>query len=46
MPDGVVESFQVSLNKIKPSVPNRCFNLLTKDDCRAALLDEPEPVGP
>jgi hypothetical protein len=30
--NGVAFSFQVSLNKVEPSVPNRCFNLLTKND--------------
>jgi hypothetical protein len=30
--NGVAFSFQVSLNKVEPSVPNRCFNLLTKDN--------------
>ena len=44
--EGVADSFHVSLNKVEPTVPNRCFNLLTKDDARAALLDEMEPVGP
>jgi hypothetical protein len=34
------------LNKIEPSVVNRCFNLLTKDDSRAALADEVEPSRP
>jgi hypothetical protein len=34
------------LNKIEPSVFNRCFNLLTKDDSRAALADEIEPDWP
>jgi len=34
------------LNKIEPSVVNRCFNLLTKDDSRAALADEIEPDRP
>lgn len=44
--EGVADSFHVSLNKVEPAVPNRCFNLLTKDDRRAALLDEVEPEGP
>jgi hypothetical protein len=34
------------LNKVKPAVVNRCFNLLSKNDWRAALADEIEPVGP
>jgi len=45
-PAGVTFSFQVSLNKIEPSVLNRCFNLLTKDDSRAALADKIEPDRP
>jgi len=45
-PAGVVFTFQVSLNKVEPAVVNCCFNLLSKDDCRAALADEIEPVGP
>lgn len=44
--EGVADSFHVSLNKVEPAVPNRCFNLLTKDDRRAALLDEVKPEGP
>jgi hypothetical protein len=31
-PAGVVFTFQVSLNKVEPSVVNRCFNLFSKDD--------------
>jgi hypothetical protein len=34
------------LNKVEPSVVNRCFNLLTKDNARAALADEVEPDRP
>jgi hypothetical protein len=34
------------LNKVKPSVVNRCFNLLTKDNVRSALADEVEPDRP
>lgn len=45
-PEGVAESFQVSLNKVEPPEANRCFNLLAKDDWRAALLDEVAPDGP
>lgn len=44
--EGVADSFHVILNKVEPAVPNRCFNLLTKDDRRAALLDEVKPEGP
>ena len=45
-PDGVSFSFHVILNKVEPSVPKRCFNLLTKDSDRSALADEIEPDGP
>jgi hypothetical protein len=45
-PAGVAFSFQVSEYSIEPAVPNRCFNLLSKDNCRAALADEPEHFGP
>jgi hypothetical protein len=34
------------LNKVEPSVVNRCFNLLTKDNVRFALADEVEPDRP
>jgi len=34
------------LNKIEPSVVNRCFNLLTKDNVRATLANEIEPGRP
>ena len=44
--EGVSFTFQVSLNKIEPSVPNRRFNLFTKDCVRAALADEIEPDRP
>jgi hypothetical protein len=39
-PEGVTDSFNVSLYKVEPAVANRLFNLLTKDDWRAALSDE------
>jgi hypothetical protein len=39
-------AFQIRLNKIEPSVVNRCFNLFTKDDSRAALAEEIEPDRP
>jgi hypothetical protein len=47
-PDGVTFRFQVSLNTVEPSELNCVFNLLSKDDWRAALPDEaveflPEP---
>ena len=45
-PEGVAEVFQVSLNKVEPTMASRCFNLLTKDDARSALVDEPMPCGP
>ena len=45
-PDGVTRSFQVSVNKVEPLEASRTRNLLSKDDCRAALLDEVEPRRP
>jgi len=45
-PAGVTFSLQVRLNKVEPSVVNRCFNLFTKDNWRAALADEVEPDRP
>jgi hypothetical protein len=46
IPVGVADSFQVSLNKVTPAMPNRRFNLLTKDDRRATLRDEVMECGP
>ena len=45
-PNGVVLVFQVSGNHIKPPKPSFARNLLSKDDWRDALLDEPEPFRP
>jgi hypothetical protein len=45
-PDGVVRRFQVSRNTIEPSKSIRARNLLTKDDCRAALRNELVPRRP
>jgi hypothetical protein len=45
-PDGVTRSFQVSVNKVEPSERRFARNLFSKDDRRAALLDEVEPRGP
>lgn len=45
-PEGVTRCFQVSRYKIEPFEAIRARNLLTKDDCRLALLDEVEPVRP
>jgi len=45
-PAGVAFAFQVRLNKVEPAVPNRCFNLLTKNNSRPALANEIEPDGP
>ena len=43
-PHGVLQGFQVTSHKTEPC---RCArNLLSKDDWRAALSDEPVPVGP
>jgi hypothetical protein len=43
-PEGVILSFQVRRYKIDPLESAR--NLLSKDDCRAALFDEIEPDWP
>jgi hypothetical protein len=45
-PDGVAFSLQVATNKVEPAVANRGRNLLSEQDRRAALADEPEPLGP
>jgi hypothetical protein len=45
-PDGVTFSLQVIANKVEPAVGNRAFNLLTKEDWRAALADEVMPRRP
>ena len=45
-PDGVARCFQVSLYKVEPRKAVRACNLLSKDLCRAALLDEVVDVRP
>lgn len=45
-PAGVTRSFQVSLYKVEPAEPILARNLLSKEDWRAADLDEAEPIGP
>jgi hypothetical protein len=40
-PEGVTRFFQISRNKVEPVVSIRAANLLSKDDWRAALSDEP-----
>jgi hypothetical protein len=45
-PDGVAAALQSIRHKVEPSVANRSINLLSKNDWRAALLDEPLPCGP
>jgi hypothetical protein len=45
-PEGVTQGFHVSLYKVDPSVCALSRNLLSKDDCRAALRDEPVEGGP
>jgi hypothetical protein len=45
-PCGVVFSFQVVEYKIEPPEGSSSVNLLSKDDCRAALLNERKPDGP
>src|SRR5690606_20558690 len=45
-PEGVTHGFQVSLYKVDPDVRRLARNLLSNDDCRAALADEPAEGGP
>ena len=45
-PDGVIQGFQVSLYKVDPRICVFARNLLSKEDCRAALADEFVPDGP
>ena len=45
-PVGVAHCFHVSLYKIEPWADAAARNLLSKDDCRLALLDEVEEGGP
>ena len=45
-PNGVRHGFQVSLYKVEPRLCVLARNLLSKDDCRAALVDEPMPHRP
>ena len=39
-PEGVTQGFQVSVYKVDPRIAVFARNLLSKDDCRAALFDE------
>jgi hypothetical protein len=45
-PDGVARTFQTSVYSVEPSEAVARRNLLSKDDWRAALLNETEPGGP
>ena len=45
-PAGVAQVFHVSLYKVEPSEAVTTFNLLSKDDWRAALADEMVERGP
>jgi hypothetical protein len=45
-PEGVVQSFHISLYKVDPRLDSLCRNLLSKDDWRSALGDEPVEGGP
>jgi hypothetical protein len=45
-PRGVTLRLQVNENSVEPAPANCLFNLLAKDDCRAALADETEPIRP
>lgn len=43
---GVVDGFQVIANTVEPFESSTLGNLLSKDDCRATLLDEMEERRP
>ncbi len=45
-PEGVARAFQVNAYSVEPRQSVRARNLLSKDDWRAALLDEAEPLRP
>lgn len=45
-PDGVARCFQVSVYSVEPAEAVLARNLLSKDDWRAALADEPMKLGP
>jgi hypothetical protein len=45
-PDGITQGFQVNLYKVEPRLCSLACNLLSNDDCRLALLDEPMEVWP
>jgi hypothetical protein len=45
-PNGETFRFQVMRHGVEPVIPNCSRNLLSKNDCRAALADETEPTRP
>jgi hypothetical protein len=45
-PDGISQTFQVKAYSAEPVKPGAARNLLSKDDCRAALRDEAAHFGP
>jgi hypothetical protein len=45
-PDGISQTFQVKAYSGEPVKPGAARNLLSKDDCRAALLDKSAHFGP
>lgn len=45
-PEGVTHGFHVSVYKVDPRLDSLACNLLSKDDCRLALLDEPGKSWP
>jgi len=45
-PEGVARAFHVSAYSVEPREAVRARNLLSKDDWRAALTDETEPLRP
>jgi hypothetical protein len=45
-PESVPQGFHVSLYKVDPRICVFARNLFSKDDCRAALFNEPVEAGP
>jgi hypothetical protein len=45
-PDGITRALQVTTNSGQPLKSRQFCNLLTKNDCRAPLADEPKEVRP
>jgi hypothetical protein len=45
-PDRIAQCFQVNAYSVEPRPASLARNLLSKDDWREALADEPEPLFP